>query len=179
MAATGLRVFVSSVQKEMQEERRAVKDFLLHDPLLRRFCDDIFLFEDIPASDRRSDEVYLEEVDRCDIYIGLFGEQYGYENKEGVSPTEREFDRATERGKTRLIFIKGSGDEQRHPKMRKLVRKAGSQVVRRRFVDITDLTAALYASFVQHLERRGSLRTAPFDSAVCPRATLEIGRAHV
>ena len=51
MTATGLRVFVSNGQKEMQEERRAVKDFLLHDPLLRRFCDNVFLFEDIPASD--------------------------------------------------------------------------------------------------------------------------------
>ena len=53
--------------------------------------------------------MYLEEVDRCDIYIAIFGEQYGYEDEEGVSPTEREFDRATERGKTRLIFIKGHG----------------------------------------------------------------------
>lgn len=35
------------------------------------------------------------EVDHCTIYVGLFGNDYGFEDKEGVSPTEREFDRAT------------------------------------------------------------------------------------
>ncbi len=29
-----LRIFVSSVQKELAGERRAVKDFILNDPLL-------------------------------------------------------------------------------------------------------------------------------------------------
>jgi hypothetical protein len=31
-------------------------------------------------SDRRPDEAYLAEVDGCDIYIGLFGNDYGYED---------------------------------------------------------------------------------------------------
>ena len=56
---------------------------------------DLFLFEDVPASDRRADDLYLEEVERCEIYVGLFGEEYGSEDAEGVSPTEREFDQAT------------------------------------------------------------------------------------
>ena len=54
-----------------------------------------------------ADEVYLKEVDRCDVYLGLFGNEYGYEDAEGLSPTEREFDRATATGKERLIFVKG------------------------------------------------------------------------
>lgn len=62
-------IFVSSVQKELQAERRAIKDFVQNDPLLRRFFE-VFLFEDLPAQDRRADEVYLEEVGRCDIYVG-------------------------------------------------------------------------------------------------------------
>jgi hypothetical protein len=59
-------IFVSSVQKELAEERRALRDFVAGDPLLRRFFD-VFLFEDLPASDRRIDEVYLEQVGRCKI----------------------------------------------------------------------------------------------------------------
>lgn len=59
-------IFLSSVQKELSVERRAVKDFIQGDPLLRRFFE-VFLFEDLPASDRRADEVYLSEVDRCGI----------------------------------------------------------------------------------------------------------------
>ena len=70
------RIFISSVQKELAEERRAVRDFVRGDALLRRFFD-VFLFEDLPASDRRADDVYLDEVGRCPIYIGLFGQEYG------------------------------------------------------------------------------------------------------
>ncbi len=73
------KVFVSGVQKELKEERRAVKDYVQRDALLRRYFD-VFLFEDIPASDRSADDVYLEHVTRCDVYVGIFGSEYGYED---------------------------------------------------------------------------------------------------
>ncbi|MBP9699556.1 MAG: DUF4062 domain-containing protein, partial [Elusimicrobia bacterium] len=100
------RIFVSSVQKEFSVERKAIRDFVRGDPLLRRFFD-IFLFEDLPASDRRADHVYLDEVGRCGVFVGLFGKDYGREGLGGVSPTEQEFSQATVLGKTRLVFIKG------------------------------------------------------------------------
>ena len=165
-------LFISSVQKELAEERRAVKAFVEGDPLLRRYFT-AFLFEDLPASDRRADDVYLDEVNRCAVYLGLFGQQYGFEDAAGVSPTEREFDQATACGKPRLIFVKGADDKDRHSKMQALIRKAGAQLIRRRFGSVPELTAALYASLVEHLERTGSLRTTPFDAAACPRATLD------
>jgi len=56
--------------------------------------------------------------------------------------------------------------------MAALIRKAGEQLIRRRFTGTADLTAALYASLVDHLERTGRLRTKPFDAAACPDATL-------
>jgi hypothetical protein len=40
-----LRVFISSVQKELADARRAVKEFITRDPLLSRFVCDVFLFE--------------------------------------------------------------------------------------------------------------------------------------
>lgn len=168
---TPLRLFLSSVQKEFAAERAALRDFLRGDALLRRFFEP-FLFEDVPAADRRADEVYLDEVARCDVYVGLFGNDYGFEDADGLSPTEREFDRATRQGKPRLIFVKGADDRVRHPKMAVLVHKAGDQLIRRRFTGTPDLTAALYASLVEHLERTGRLRTRPFDAAACPDASL-------
>ncbi|MBI5770020.1 MAG: hypothetical protein HZA93_19750 [Verrucomicrobia bacterium] len=42
-------IFLSSVQKELQTERRALKDFVHGDPLLSQFFE-VFLFEDIPVS---------------------------------------------------------------------------------------------------------------------------------
>ena len=164
-------LFVSSVQNELSAERRAIKSFLQNDPLLRRFFD-VFLFEDLPASDRRADDVYLGEVENCDLYVGLFGNEYGSEDARGISPTEREFDLATQKGKPRLIFVKGADDKARHPKMIKLIRKAGTQLIRRRVTDSNDLTAALYAALVEHMEQSGDLRTLPFDASACPRATL-------
>jgi len=164
-------LFVSSVQNELSAERRAIKSFLQNDPLLRRFFD-VFLFEDLPASDRRADDVYLGEVENCDLYVGLFGNEYGSEDARGISPTEREFDLATQKGKPRLIFVKGADDKARHPKMIKLIRKAGTQLIRRRVTDSNDLTAALYAALIEHMEQSGDLRTLPFDASACPRATL-------
>ena len=77
-------IFVSSVQKELAEERRAVKAFVEGDALLRRFFT-AFLFEDLPAADARADAVYLDEVDRSVLYVGLFGNEYGLEDARGVS----------------------------------------------------------------------------------------------
>ena len=104
---TPVRIFVSSVQREFADERVALRDYVRGDPLLRRFFD-VFVFEDVPATDRRPDDLYLEEVERCDLYAALFGYGYGFEDDQGLSPTEREFDRATEVSAHRLIFVKGT-----------------------------------------------------------------------
>lgn len=162
MPPSHIRLFVSSVQKEFAAERRAVKSFIERDPLMQRFFS-VFLFEDLAASDRRTDTVYLAEVDRCDVYLGLFGDNYGAEHADGWSPTEREFDRATLHGKPRLLFIKGADDSHRHPKMQALIHKADRQLIRRRFNTIDELTAALNASLVDHLESCGMIQSAPFD----------------
>ena len=56
-----IRIFISSVQREFAEERMALRDYLRGDPLMRRFFD-VFLFENVPAADRRADDIYLDEV---------------------------------------------------------------------------------------------------------------------
>ena len=164
-------IFISSVQRELAEERRKVRDFIQSDPLMRRFFS-VVLFEDLPALDRRADDVYLSEVDRCTVLVSLLGDEYGYEDTEGISPTEQEFDRATARNKTRLVFIKGVNDAGRHPKMKALVAKAGAQLVRRRFNSTPELVGGLYAALVQYLEEHELIRTGPFNASPCPKATL-------
>jgi ATP-dependent DNA helicase RecG len=165
-------IFVSSAQKELAEDRRSVKAFIEGDPMLRRFFT-VFLFEDLPASDRRADAVYLAEVDRCSVYVALFGNDYGFEDAEGLSPTEREFDRATIQGKPRLVFVRGKTDKQRHPKMKALIHKAGNQLIRRRYNSKEELKDALYASLVDHLESCGVIQCSPFEERPCKGATLD------
>ena len=123
-----IRVFISSVQKELAAERRTVKEFILHDPLLSRFIGDVFLFEDIPAKDRKPDDIYLVEVEQRDIFLVILGNEYGWKNPDGKSPTELEYDHATKTHRERLVFVKGDDDKARDQDMAKLVSKAGSQV---------------------------------------------------
>ncbi|MDP2137781.1 MAG: ATP-binding protein [Candidatus Didemnitutus sp.] len=163
-------IFVSSVQKELAAERRALKDYIHGDPLLRQFFE-VFLFEDLPATDRRADDAYLAEVDRSAIYLGLFGQDYGSEDASGLSPTEHEFDRATALGKPRFIYVRGHDDSGRHPKMQALIRRAGEQLIRRRFGGTAELNAAVYASLVDYLGHTGLLHSLPFDAAACVGAT--------
>ena len=149
-----------------------LRDYVREDPMLRRFFD-VFLFEDVPAVDRRPDALYLEEVARCDIYVGLFGREYGQEAVGGVSPTEREFDAAGKGRAHRFVFLKAADDEDRHPKMLALIRKAQAGLVRKRFASEEDLKAALYAALVEFMERKELLRVRPFEEVAREDAALE------
>jgi ATP-dependent DNA helicase RecG len=173
MSATRLKIFISSVQKEFAQQRLDMKAFLLGDAVLRRFVSEVFLFEEIPAKDRRADQVYLEEVEHCDIYLGLFGYEYGNEDPQGVSATEYEYNHATRLGKTRLIYVWGADEKRRAAKMKKLVSKAGSALIRRRIEDASALTSEVYASLVDYLDTNGALRVPPFDTAACHGAGLK------
>lgn len=173
MPATRLKIFISSVQKEFEPLRADLKAFLLGDAVLRRFVSEVFLFEEIPAKDRRADQVYLKEVERCDIYLGIFGYEYGFEDGDGVSPTEREFNFATRLDKTRLIFVWGSDEGKRAPKMKALIRRVSGELVRRRVEDASALTSEVYSSLVDYLDDIGALRVPPFDTSACERATLK------
>ena len=138
---------------------------------MRRFFE-VFLFEQAPASDRRPDELYLDEVDRCNLYIGLFGIDYGVENEAGISPTEQEFERATAIGAHRLIFVKGTDDSVRHPKMRSLIRTAQAGLIRKRFNTPEELVSGVYAALVEFLESQALIRSGPFDAAPCTDAVF-------
>jgi len=166
------RLFISSVQKELADERAALRDYLCGDALLRRFFEP-FLFEDLPATDQRADACYLEEVQKCDIYLGIFGNKYGREDADGLSATHREFNRATELGKVRLIYVKGANDADRDPKMAGLITQAGSALIRKRFNSAEELVAGVYASLIRLLEERELIRFSPFDASFCRNAVLE------
>ena len=147
---TPIRIFISSPQSEFAGERAALRDYIRKDPLARRFFD-VFLFEDAPASDRRPDALYLDEVTRCDIYIGLFGLQYGSTDQDGISPTEREYNHASELGKCRLIYVKNVRDQERDSRMAGLIRKAEEKIVRKSFESVEDLRREIHESLVKYL----------------------------
>jgi ATP-dependent DNA helicase RecG len=173
MPTPRLKIFISSVQREFQQIRRDLKAFLMGDAVLRRFVSEVFLFEDMPAGDQLADAVYLEEVKRCNVYLGIFGNEYGFEDEQGLSPTEREYLCATQHHKTRLIYVWGREDEGRSPKMLQLIRKVERELIRRRVSDVNALNSEVYASLVDYLDRLGALRVPPFDTSACHGASLK------
>ncbi len=173
MPNTRLKIFISSVQKEFETERQNLKSYLLGDAGLRRFISEVFLFEDLPARDKRADQTYLHEVERCDIYLGIFGYDYGFEDVNGVSPTEHEYIHASNLNKERLIYIWGRDESKRNQKMKALIKKASNELTRRRVEDFISLTSEVYASLYDYFEENGLLRILPFDSALCEGTTLK------
>ena len=166
-----IRIFISSVQQEFAQERKALAEYIRTDALLGRFFE-VFIFEEMPAKSQSAVQVYLGEVEQADIYLALIGANYGYEDTEGISPTEREFDLATKLHKDRLIFIKRLDKEQRNAKETNFIRKAEQCVVRKSFGDYEELRSAVYASLVRYLEENEYLRLLPFDATLHPTATL-------
>ena len=166
-----LKVFISSVQSEFSGERQMLYDYLITDALLGRFFEP-FIFENLPASDKNSAVAYLEQVRQSEIYLGIFGKEYGFENKAGISPTELEFDFASAEHKTRLIFISRVEASERHPKENSLIKKAEDVVVRKKFTSPSELKTAVYAALINLLEEKELIRSGPFDASVCKGATV-------
>ena len=84
-----VKLFISSVQREFARERKEIAAYIRQDAVMGRFFDP-FLFEELPARDVAATQAYLTEVADTEVYLGLFGSDYGYEDAEGLSPTERE-----------------------------------------------------------------------------------------
>lgn len=165
------RVFISSVQSEFAEERQFLFDYIISDALLGKFFEP-FIFENVPAVNYNAASVYSNEVEHCAIYLGIFGKQYGFEDSEGISPTEREFDLAGFYSKTRLVFLSNDADTDRDLKERNLIQKAQQLVVRKRFASSVELKTAVYVSLVRYLEENECIRTTPFDATLHTRAVM-------
>lgn len=166
-----IRIFISSVQSEFAEERAMLCHYIRTDALLGKFFEP-FIFEEVPANEYPVDHVYLKEVEASDIYLGLYGNQYGYEDEEGISPTEREYDLAKLLHKSRLIYIKGIDEDKRHPKETALITKVERDIVRKTFVDIDGLRTSVYASLIRYLEEKEFIRFRPFDASFDNGATM-------
>lgn len=166
-----IKIFISSVQSEFSRERRLLYDYIRQDALLGQFFYP-FIFENVPAGDLTAPQAYLKEAADCDIYLGLCGVNYGYEDTDGISPTEREYDIATEHHAHRLVYVLRT-EQSRHPKETAFISKVEKAVVRRSFGDYEELRTAVYSSLVRYLEQKEIVRKLPFDASAHPTATID------
>lgn len=141
-------IFVSSPQTEFKRYRKELCYFIRTDPYLGEYFN-VFLFENLPANERNPQNNYLNKVEECSIYIGLFGKTYGIENDNGLSATEHEYNYATELEKDRLIYLKKlTRKTVQEPKMTNLINRARQDVTYGTFRTINDLKFEIMKSLM-------------------------------
>jgi predicted HTH transcriptional regulator len=167
------RIFISSVQREFAQERERLCNYIRQDALLGKYFVP-FIFEELPAANQSAQQAYLAEVQNSDIYLVITGVKYGFEDKDGVSPTEREFEEATETNKYRICFIKKLTDNiKREEKEVTFVQKIEKELLRKSFSDYETLRSNVYASLIRYLEEKELLRLLPFDASYHPEVSIE------
>ncbi|SPD72747.1 Transcriptional regulator with a HTH domain [uncultured Desulfobacterium sp.] len=138
MSEAKKRVFISSVQKELEVERVAIAGAVSGDEGLSQFCD-VVLYDKEPLSGRRIAKPYLRCLDSCDIYILVMDREYG-RIVETISATHEEYRYAMKRGMPMMIFVRGQHDAERRRETQAFfdeIRKDGH--IYRRFHDRVDL----------------------------------------
>lgn len=153
-----IRVFVSSVQKELENERIAIPELISLDPFLNRHIQPI-LFEHLPASPQPAERTYLKALRSCDIHFGILGFEYGKKGRDGLSATHREYSEAKRFGIPTYFFIKGDGgqDARRDADLRALlnsIRDEQKGHVYKRFSHYQSLKSCVRAVLLAELEER-------------------------
>lgn len=158
------KVFISSVQKELQAEREVVKNLITDDALFSEFFIP-YLFEGRKGAKTHSArKEYTENAADCDIYIGIIGNEYGKKGKDGLSPVEREYKEA--RKKCVFIVIKGKKDDSRVKDTIRFLKKLKDENrghCYKRFETIDELTRIVRHSLVDYLKKKGDIFKGNFE----------------
>ncbi|HEY2795297.1 MAG TPA: DUF4062 domain-containing protein, partial [Micromonosporaceae bacterium] len=94
------KVYVSATSQDLHEYRHAISE------AARQLGLEDVVMESYVAGTQPPLERCLHDVDRCEIYVGLFAWRYGFvPPNEVLSITELEYQRAVEQGKRILIFL--------------------------------------------------------------------------
>ncbi len=148
-----LKVFVSSVQKELEDERLIVQNLILTDPFLQQHCTAV-LYEFEPASPEDALEECLELVGECQIYLLMIGTEYGHKVN-GLSITHQEYRRAKEKNVPVLAFIRGPSALAREAGTKTLLEELkADNFKRKRFGNIIELQKEVRAALVKLLDRQ-------------------------
>lgn len=148
-----LRVFVSSVQKELEDERLIVQNLVNTDPFLLAHCVPV-LYECEPASPERVLEDCLNTLDSCQVYLLIVGIRYGTP-VEGLSITHAEYRRARDKGLPALVFIRGARSVKREEGTAAFLAEIDADGLKyKRFGNVIELQKEVRAALVKLLQER-------------------------
>ena len=150
------RVFVSSVQKELEDERVIVQNLVTTDPFLAAHCAPV-LYEYEPASPDQALEGCLKSLEGCQVYLLIVGVQYGTRVGD-LSITHTEYRRAKKRKLPVLAFIKGERSVKRETGTEALLAELDADGFKyKRFGNVIELQKEVRAALVKLLQERFSI----------------------
>lgn len=144
------RIFISSVQKELELERAAVAGLIATDPFLFQHCTPV-LFEKEPPPPHPASRPYLDSLRGCAVYLLLIANEYGHRDGD-ISAMHHEYRLAKELQLPTIIFIKGATDAGRSEETNELIKeikKSGHTY--KRFHDREDLKPEMLRALVRIL----------------------------
>jgi len=145
-----LRVFVSSVQKELEDERLIVQNLLVADQFLAAHCVPV-LYELEPASPDKALEGCLKALNGCQVYLLIVGMQYGTRVGK-LSITHAEYCNARKQSLPILAFIKGDRNVKREDGTVALLKELDADGPKyKRFGNIIELQKEVRAALVKLL----------------------------
>lgn len=146
-----LRVFVSSVQKELEDERLIVQNLINTDTFLSSHCLPV-LYEFEPASPEKALEGCLKALDGCQIYLLIVAVQYGSLVGD-LSITHAEYRRAKDKKLPVLAFIKGERSLKRETGTDALLKELDADGPKyKRFGNVIELQKEVRAALVKQLK---------------------------
>jgi predicted HTH transcriptional regulator len=148
-----LRIFVSSAQKELEDERLIVQNLVGTDPFLSAHCQPV-LYEYEPASPEKAMDGCLAMLDRCEVYVVMVGAEYGTLVGD-LSITHAEYRCAKEKGLPILVFIKGPRTRKRESGTVALLKEIEADGFKyKRFGNVIELQKEVRAALVKLLADR-------------------------
>lgn len=114
-----IRLFISSVQKELELERAAVAGLVSTDPFLLQHCVPV-LFEKEPPPPRPATKPYLAALKACQAYVLMVANEYGHADGD-ISATHQEYRTAQELNLPTVVLLKGAKNDARSEEAKDLI----------------------------------------------------------
>ncbi len=183
------RIFISSVQKELELERAAVAGLISTDPFFIQHCEAV-LFEKEPPPPQPAKQPYLDCLRGCSIYVLILANEYGRPDGD-LSATHHEYRLAQQLKLPTVVFIKGmaDADKVRSPEVRDFIAEIKKDgYTYKRFHDREDLKPEMLRALMRTLNDTFGIKAttaeidegkhlidaaSPFESAVLADVTVE------
>ena len=159
-----VRIFISSVQKELELERAALAGLISTDPFLLQHAVPV-LFEKEAPPPRPASKPYLAALKACQAYVLMIANEYGGANDE-ISATHDEYRLAQALKLPTVVFLKGATDSSRVPQTKALIAEIKQDgFTYKRFHDREDLRPLMLEALRRMLGDAFELQATPDEVA--------------